>query len=243
MFRFDVRLQTAGRLTLGTVSPYAVLALLGMGSVLLSAAPVWAQEEEEAADLLVNYDFSSGITVIPKTPGFNIFNRQFDQLGSLLVNDTGFDVFPSIDNDPPYQGRNISRATIEQVSITPGLSGIYQYDGVTPVFGATSATNFRWTLADTLAGATPGALPSEADDPYYLHQHFNFTANAPGTYQFVFRVTNVVLTNGTQVAGTSPNYTITYSVAAAPEPTAGILLTVTGGVAMVGMVMRRRWAC
>jgi hypothetical protein len=246
------------------MSIYTLRSLVGMGACLVLAfGTVSAAYAEEADDLIVNGSNASGLSIAPLDPGTpigDLFNRRLNPtqgydpnnpfLG-VFSNDTGFDMFPGIDLPDPYDTDGqpgydypLSQVKIEQVSISPGLFAIYDYDPTIPVFGidgdridpnTNAPVDYRneWFLSDT--PLSPGTLPADGV-PLYFHQHFQFYADTPGVYQFQFRLTDALLVNG---GGSLPNsgiYTINY-VAGVPEPGSVALLI---GAGIGGLMLRRR---
>jgi hypothetical protein len=239
------------------------LAVLGLAAT-LSGLALHTASAQEAEDLIINTD-GTGISIAPQTPDVPVealFNRTllpnpgFPDFPSgfppaPLVNDTGFDVFPGLDFESasgvPYDldgnGSSdfpFSQLTIQQVGISDGLYRVYQYDGVTPVFGTDTPTiDFlgEWTLSENQLNP----LQINADNvPLYFHQHFDFYATAPGVYTFDFRLINILLRDGRTRIPDSDTFRITYAVAAAvPEPGA-VALLVGLAVAGIGFALRRR---
>ncbi len=240
--------------------PLAAIATLGF-----AASPAAAQIE--GGDIIYRYDQpSNSIVAGPQesgTPLADLFIREIGQPfpgASDYENDTGMDVFPGFDAD--YTGPNgesfqFSKVTVQELSISPGLSAFYQYDGVTPVFGALNDPTYihYWELTANLitdpndpfykalkqrGAAQISAGASSNGVSNYFHQHFIFNASAPGEYDFTYKLTNAFLLNGTQVSDSAP-FTIHYftTPAAVPEPGALAALMAAGGV-LAGSLSRRR---
>lgn len=214
---------------------------------------------EEAQDLIVNGTVGSGLSIAPQdpaTPLNELFVRRmnptqgYDPTNPFLGvynNDTGFDVFPGIDQPDPYDidgnpgyDYPLSQVKIQQISISPGLFAIYDYDPTIPVFGndgdrldpnTNAPVNYRneWFLSDT--PISPGTLPADGV-PLYFHQHFQFYADTPGVYTFQFQLTDALLVNGGGALPNSGVYTITY-LANVPEPGT---LSLLGGMSMGGLM-------
>jgi|GEM_PF-4794670 len=230
----------------------------------LFATGTLSAHAQEAYDLIINGDRGTGFSIAPQDPGVPtselFLRRMTDTQGydpsnpflGVYNDDTGFDIFPGLDAADPYNIDGIpgydyplSQVKVEQVSISPGLFAIYQYDGTTPVFGndgdrTNPNTNApvdylnEWYLSDT--PISPGTLPADGI-PLYFHQHFQFYTDTPGVYTFQFRLTDALLVGG----GSLPNsdiYTITY-LANVPEPGTVAILA---GLSVFGakLALRRR---
>ena len=240
------------------------VALLGSAALSLSASHASAQIE--GGDIIYRYDQPTNKIVAgpqePGTPIASLFNREIGLPfpgASDYENDTGMDVYPGFDAD--YTGPNgesfqFSKVTVQELSISPGLSAFYQYDGVTPVFGALNDPTYihYWELtadpvtnpndpfykalkqrgaAQITAGATPNGVSN------YFHQHFIFNAANPGEYDFTYKLTNAFLLDGTPVPDSGP-FTIHYftTPTAVPEPGAFAFAAVSG-LSAFGLLRRR----
>lgn len=182
----------------GKLSRTARLFLLALlaGSFLFGA-PRPAGAQEEGFDILFNV-VNGKFAIVPKdpdTPLEKLLNRTMENpFGDGFLNDTGFDVAPGFDAEPPYDDDSylFSQLTIQQVSISDGLTAIYQFDGVTKVFGpADQGYRGTWTLSeDKLFEDQISAGPGSKGKLLYFHQHFDFAADAPGDYYFTFKIVN-----------------------------------------------------
>lgn len=227
---------------------YTMLPRLFAVCGLLAALALPASAQEEGADILADYN-NGAIRVVPQEPGTPVsalFERTMTLVGSTYINDTGFDVSPGFDADPPYGGDafQFNHLTIQQVNLTPGLTGIYQFDGVTKTFGSASAGYLgQWTLSKDALPGHISAGPGASGQDLYFHQHFDFTATRPGDYYFDFRYVNAQLVSGA-AAPDSSVFRIHYlAPAAVPEASTvasfGLLLVLGTGALIAA---RRRSA-
>ncbi|MCS6776710.1 MAG: hypothetical protein RMJ43_00820 [Chloroherpetonaceae bacterium] len=227
--------------------------LAAFGAVAALCAPALA-DHDHGYDLILNVD-GGRVVIQPLDPDEDVeelFNRYMIPNpgypdfptgfpAAQFVDDTGFDVFPGIDVDPPYDTDGlpgydypISRARIQQVGISDGLFALYQYDGATPVFGNGPDFLGHWYLSDTQLD--PRQIAVGGIDLYF-HQHFDFFATEPGVYTFDFRLTDIVLRDGTSLPD-SDVYRITYyAVAAVPEP--GVVALWIGALVPGASLIRR----
>ncbi len=244
--------------------PACALAFLGSSAGRASA-------QVEGADILYHYN-SSTVEATPQQPGTplsELFNRIIGQPfpGAAYENDTGMDVTPGFDagyvdangNTNAFQ---FSKVVVQQTAISPGLSAFYQFDGVTPVFGANPDSNDAskpigfWELTEdnVLSNANSSdpfahalgirgsaqLYAGDDSDPVkrYFHQHFIFEADNPGTYLFNYTVTGTLL-DGTELAPV--NFAITYTPQVADVPEPGVIaLLAAGGLSGLGLLRRQR---
>lgn len=232
-----------------TKSSLRFLALFGLASALMGAGGQSARADEDERDLIVKED-GGVVTIVPldedvpmealfnramlPNPGFPDFPAGFPS--APFMDDTGFDVFPGIDVDPPYNNGEyqFQKVRVQQVAISEGIYGIYQYDGATPMFG--NGPEFQKYMWLSEAQLDPNQIFVDGLELYF-HQHFDMFATAPGVYTFDFRLTDIMLRDGTSLPD-SQVYRITY-VAGVPEPGA-VALLLSGVVPMLGLALRRR---
>lgn len=167
-----------------------------------TGAGLWFLDSAQNPDRLGQW-LASPHTMIPNITGPEDAGNIYFNLGTNVV--TYFD---------PVQNRNLNTlqsATMSEVAITPGLQ---MFKGSLRFFAADPATT---VLGNTFNYPFLGTF----------HNHFSLRVFRPGTYQFAFRLTNVVARDGTPLAG-SPVYTVT--LRSRPALTARVLLPGWRGV-------------
>lgn len=232
--------------------------ILGAVTGLMFAGTLPAMAQQEGIDILFDVDSANNVVIKPQEPGTNpalLFNRTLNFFNGKYVHDLGFDVFPGIDSDITYATKKIKSLRIQQVAISPELSGIYQYTGNELVWGTDAKAKKNFLLSDSFAGGADGYRlfaddyndPSNLVDPNditqgyivqptYYHQHFDMQTNALGNFFFDIRVTEVTLNDGT-LAPNSGVFRINFTNV--PEPGTWALL-VSGGLVGAGALRRRR---
>ncbi len=217
-----------------------------------------AKAQQEGLDILWDVDASNNVIIRPQeaaTDPSHLFNRTLNLFNGEYVHDLGFDVAPGIDAGLDYNGKKIKSLRIQQVGISPELTGVYQFDGVTPVWGQGANFKKSFLQSDTYIGGGD-AFRLYADDyndpsnlvdpndptqgyliqPAYYHQHFDMQTTALGAFYFDFQATEVTLNDGTLVPN-SQVFRINFTNV--PEPGTWALLF-GAAITSAGFLRRRK---
>jgi hypothetical protein len=193
------------------------LALSLLAGLLILAGPQrgWADDD---------HDHHAGDFVFDVVDGQLVIEGDLSELSNrLLMPNPGYPLFPDAPKFIGDLGFDVhdpdlfQSILLEQLSISDGLTGIHENTG-TPAFGPSPDY--------------PGMYLLEGD----FHQHFEFGANEPGVYDFLFKAT-ATLNDGSIL--TMDRIAVRFT--AVPEPGC-IAFLAAGSLLGLGFVARRRFS-